>query len=177
MPDKLSIRKRVLEKRDSLTPDILERASKTAAEKLIAMEEYIHANTVMVYMDIRNEVPTGRIIDEIRRSGRKLVLPLKTKDFRLMLYHIPNEGNLNDYLAVSGFGIPEPDPALCREADPSALDLIIIPGSVFDQFGNRIGYGKAVMTSCFHLWRQRRSSWPWPTTSRYCPAYPPSLTM
>ena len=142
MPDKASIRKQILEKRASLSPDIVERAAKTAAEKLVIMEEYINAKTVMVYMDIRNEVPTGRIIDEIRRSGRILVLPRMTEDFRLIPCLIPGEGNLNDYLAVSGFGIPEPDPALCEEADPSSIDLVVVPGSVFDQFGNRIGYGK-----------------------------------
>lgn len=142
MPDKATIRKQILEKRASLSPDILDRAAKMAVEKLVVMDEYINAKTVMVYMDIRNEVPTGRIIDEIQRSGRKLVLPRMTKDFCLEIYDIPNEGNLNDYLAVSGFGIPEPDPAICKEADPSSIDLIIVPGSVFDQFGNRIGYGK-----------------------------------
>ena len=142
MPDKALIRKQILEKRASLTPETLSKARKTAAEKLVLMEEYTKANTIMAYMDIRNEVPTGMIIDEIRRSGKKLVLPLTDRDFRIIPYEIPDEGNLNDYLAVSGYGIAEPDPARCKEADPASIDLVIIPGSVFDQYENRIGYGK-----------------------------------
>jgi 5-formyltetrahydrofolate cyclo-ligase len=58
MPVKASIRKQILEKRASLSPDILDRAAKMAVEKLVVMDEYINAKTVMVYMDIRNEVPT-----------------------------------------------------------------------------------------------------------------------
>jgi 5-formyltetrahydrofolate cyclo-ligase len=60
----------------------------------------------------------------------------------LIPYEIPAEGSLSDYLITSAYGIAEPDPNLCREADPEFIDLIIIPGSVFDQYENRMGYGK-----------------------------------
>lgn len=142
MPDKTIIRKQILEKRAALAPGVLEKASEKAAERLIAMEEYINANTVMVYMDFRNEVPTGKIIEQIRLSGKKLLLPLTAGDFRLIPYEIPNEGKLSDYFTTSGYGIAEPNPDFCKEADPDSIDLVIIPGSVFDQYGNRIGYGK-----------------------------------
>lgn len=140
MPDKISIRQQILKKRASLPPQILDRAGKTAAGKLAAMEEYIKANTVMAYMDIRNEVPTGPIIEMIR-SSKKLILPL-TDNFKIIPYEIPDNGALSDYLFTSNFGIYEPNPSLCKEADPDSIDLVIIPGSVFDQYENRIGYGK-----------------------------------
>lgn len=142
MPDKITIRKQILEKRALLTPNILDKAGKTAAEKLILMEEYINAHTVMVYMDFRNEVPTGAIIEKIRCSGKKLILPLTDKDFKLIPYEIPQEGRLSDYLFTSAYGIAEPNPELCKEADPNSIDLVIVPGSVFDQYENRIGYGQ-----------------------------------
>lgn len=142
MPDKITIRKQVLEKRALLAPNILDKAGKTAAEKLILMEEYINAHTVMVYMDFRNEVPTGTIIEKIRCSDKKLILPLTDKDFKLIPYEIPQEGRLSDYLITSAYGIAEPNPKLCKEADPNSIDLVIIPGSAFDQYENRIGYGK-----------------------------------
>lgn len=142
MPGKIAIRKQILKKRDFLTPDILDIARKTAADKLILMEEYINANTVMAYMDYRNEVPTGAIIEQIRRHGKKLILPFTNRDFCLIPYEIPGEGTLADYLVTSGLGIAEPNPDLCKKADADSIDLIIIPGSVFDQYENRIGYGK-----------------------------------
>lgn len=142
MPDKITIRKQILEKRDSLTPRILDGARKTAAEKLAVMEEYINANTVMAYMDFRNEVPTGTINEQVRCSGRKLVLPLTDKNFNIIPYEIPAEGELSDYLVTSAYGIAEPNPEVCKIAAPDSIDLVIIPGSVFDQYENRIGYGK-----------------------------------
>ncbi len=142
LPDKFTLRKQIMEKRASLTPQILEKARKTAAERLVLMEEYINADTVMAYMDFRNEVPTDAIIEQIRSSGRKLILPFTDTDFNIIPYEIPGQGELDSYLFTSSFGIAEPDPAICKKADPSSIDLVIIPGSVFDQYENRIGYGK-----------------------------------
>lgn len=125
-----------------MSPGVLDRAGIAAAEKLVIMEEYINAHTVMAYMDFRNEVPTGRIIEQIRRSGRTLILPFTDKHFRLIPFEIPLEGNLSDYLVTSAYGIAEPDLSACKEADAESVDLVIIPGSVFDQYENRMGYGK-----------------------------------
>lgn len=141
-PDKVTLRKQIIKKRDALAPQILESAKKAAAEKLTAMKEFTSAETVMAYMDFRNEVPTGAIIEQIRSSGKKLVLPYTNSDFNIIPYEIPGDGDLYDYLVTSSFGIAEPDPAVCKEADPSSIDLVVIPGSVFDQYENRIGYGK-----------------------------------
>lgn len=142
MPDKSTIRQQILERRASLDLQIIERAGKTAADKLAVMEEYKSAETIMAYMDFRNEVPTGPIIEMIRTSGKKLVLPLTDKNFNIIPYGIPEGKTLFDYLNISPLGIAEPDPGLCEEADPESIDLVIIPGSVFDQYENRMGYGK-----------------------------------
>lgn len=142
MPDKISIRKQILEKRASLPLSIVDRARKSAADRLIIMEEYLNADTVMVYMDFRKEVPTGSIIEQIRSSGKKLVLPLTDNNFNIIPYEIPGAGRLTDYLTISSFGIAEPNPSVCEQASPDSIDLVIIPGTAFDQYENRIGYGK-----------------------------------
>lgn len=142
MPDKHAIRKQLLEKRAALSPAQVDAAGKSAEEKLSRMNEVSSASTVMVYMDFRNEVPTGRIIDQIRNAGKTLVLPLTDKQFQLIPYEIPSEGALSDYLVTSAYGIAEPNPAICREANPVSIDLVLIPGSAFDQYENRMGYGK-----------------------------------
>lgn len=142
MPDKNTIRKAILEKRASLTHEILTRSGTAAVEKLALREEYVNADTVMVYMDFRKEVPTGLIIDQIRSSEKKLILPYTDQNFNIIAYEIPKEGNLSDYLVTSAYGIAEPDPAVCRKADLNSIDLVVIPGTVFDLYENRIGYGK-----------------------------------
>ena len=142
MPDKNEIRRRIIEKRASLQPHIVERAGKRAAERLLPMEEYQKAETVMLYMDFRNEVPTKDMINIVRASEKKLLLPFINEEYQLIAYEIPKEGPLETYLVTSKFGIAEPNPSLCKEADPNEIDLIIVPGTVFDQFENRIGCGK-----------------------------------
>lgn len=142
MPDKNEIRKRILERRATLPAEILERAGRKAAERLLLMEEYEKADTVMLYMDFRNEVPTNEIIELIRNSDKKLLLPYISNDFQMIAYEIPKEGPLADCLITSRYGIEEPNPGRCEEADPNSIDLIIVPGTVFDQFENRIGCGK-----------------------------------
>ncbi len=142
MADKSTIRKRILEKRDSLPIESVLRAGKSAADRLIQMEEYQKAQTIMVYMDFRNEVPTGPIIDKIRATGKTLVLPTMDQSFQIRPCIIPPEGLIITYLTISKMGIAEPNPELCQEADLSAIDLVIVPGTVFDQYENRIGYGK-----------------------------------
>jgi 5-formyltetrahydrofolate cyclo-ligase len=142
MPDKATIRQQILEKRASLSPQALEKAGKTAAERLAAMDEYQRSKTIMVYMDFRNEVPTGPIIELIRSTGKKLILPHTSKDFLITPYEIPENGTLFEYLNSSGLGISEPNDALCKVADPDSIELVIIPGTVFDQYENRLGYGK-----------------------------------
>ena len=140
--DKYTLRKQIIQKRSSLTTAVLDLAGKTAAEKLALTDEFKRAKTVMLYMDFRSEVPTGNIIDRIRSSGKKLVLPYTNKEFEIIPYEIPNSGNLEDYLLCSDFGVLEPNPALCNEADANSIDIVVVPGSVFDITNNRIGYGK-----------------------------------
>lgn len=38
--------------------------------------------------------------------------------------------------------IPEPDPAVCRLARPSEIDVVLVPGLAFDLKGTRLGRGK-----------------------------------
>lgn len=142
MHDKLAIRKQVLKKRDSLSSELIDLARESAEERIMLMNEYRNAKTVMVYMDFRSEVPTGGIIGQIRSAGKTLVLPFTDQAFRIIPYEIPGEGELTDYLRISAYGISEPNPAACKEADPKIIDLIIIPGSAFDHDKNRMGYGK-----------------------------------
>jgi 5-formyltetrahydrofolate cyclo-ligase len=47
-----------------------------------------------------------------------------------------------DDLLSGTYGILEPSGSNGNEVESAALDLIIVPGVVFDRRGNRIGHGK-----------------------------------
>ncbi len=46
-----------------------------------------------------------------------------------------------DDVVTGAYSIMEPDPERCPRVDPSELDIVIVPGSVFDRRGGRLGYG------------------------------------
>ena len=145
--EKETIRKQILALRASLPQTRLDEAESSAANILGGMKEYQNSRTVMAYMDFRKEVPTGKIIRQILKDGKRLVLPLTDSNFNIIPYEITPEregikGNFDDLFLISSLGIREPDPSKCPEADPQLIDLILVPGSVFDHAGNRIGYGK-----------------------------------
>lgn len=141
--DKKSLRKQILSRRSELGPEELKYAGEDALDKLIALESFDRAKTVMLYMDFRKEVPTGNLIDHVVSSGKTLVLPLTDKNFEIIPYKIDfSKVPFKDLLKTSSFGVSEPNPEYCAVIDPQEIDLVIVPGSVFDESNNRIGYGK-----------------------------------
>lgn len=146
---KKSIRKQVLTKRNSLEPAPLRKAGEDALKKISEMEEFQRAKAVMIYMDAKGEVPTGPLINHILATGKRLVLPLTGKDFRIIPYEIlPDPKWKEENLTKSSFGILEPNPDTCSLVDPAIIDFIVIPGVAFDSFSNRMGYGKGCY-DCF----------------------------
>ena len=94
---------------------------------------------IMSYMPIKNEFPVDAINRFIIDSEKyNLILPLTTSDFEIIPYIVDDIDNLK----ISELGIAEPDPKKTLRADSSSIDMIIIPGIVFDRFGNRIGFGR-----------------------------------
>lgn len=153
--EKNTIRKEVLARRSSLSKEEINDAAAKALKCLLEMESYQKAETVMLYMDFRNEVPTGKLIQEVLTSGRRLVLPLTDKRFCIIPYLMtPIEGSIHHLLIRSDFGIDEPDPSKCKEIDPREIDLVLVPGAAFDSDRNRIGYGKGCYDRFLPLLRE-----------------------
>lgn len=140
---KSRLRNEILKKRILLDTEELERGSEELLKKVTVLPEYEQASRIMIYADFRKEVPTGLLMDRILQNGKKLVLPLTDKAFQIIPYELPaGLTEWQDHLIPSSFGVPEPDPGFWLSADPETIDLVLIPGSVFDKMGGRIGYGK-----------------------------------
>lgn len=132
---KNEIRKQVLEARFKLTPQ--ERKAKTSEieKKLFPLPEFRAAASVLFYASFRSEVETGDMIRRALAEGKRVVLP-KVKGKELALFEI------EDFDADVSPGTWEiPEPAHGAPADVRSIDLIIVPGAVFDGRGNRLGYG------------------------------------
>jgi 5-formyltetrahydrofolate cyclo-ligase len=136
---KKALRKKILVLRDALTLE--ERIKKSRAIKsfLFSLPEFIQAEMVMFFISFRSEVLTEEMIKETIDRKQKVAVPVTDLEHRRLKI-----SELEDYdsdLVLSTYGILEPKKEKVREVRPDEIDLVVAPGSVFDERGRRIGYG------------------------------------
>jgi 5-formyltetrahydrofolate cyclo-ligase len=133
LKDKL--RKQVLNTRFNLTPEQRRAASAEIESRLFDLPEFRAASTVMFYASFQSEVETHRMIRRALAEGKRVVLPrVKGKELELLeIEHFDRD------VAPGAWGILEPEGG--KPAQLKDIGLIVMPGAVFDEQGNRIGYG------------------------------------
>lgn len=139
MMDKNIIRQQILAVRGTLDQAEVRAKSSQVIARLLGLNFYQLAGTIMVYLDFRNEVKTDSLIMQALDVGKRVVVPVADKADRSL-----TPAQLVNYPAdlISGsYGILEPAPDKVRSIDPGEIDLVIVPGAVFDHKGNRLGYG------------------------------------
>ena len=136
--DKQTLRAEILARRSRLSEDELNNKSAQILAQLIHTPLLDNVRTVMVFMDFKDEVRTGPLIEHLWKVGITPVVPrVNRKEDRLDLYTIATFEDL----VRSSYGILEPPKDRQPDISPQDLDLILSPGVVFDVLGNRIGYG------------------------------------
>lgn len=132
------LRKKLLEKRDSIPPSERKKKDVLIMQSLFNLHEFKTAKTILFYASFSTEVDTFNIIEESLKMGKNVLVPKVDKErHRLKLYEIKNLRELS----TGYMGIPEPSLPDKRLRELNDADLIIIPGVGFDLSGNRLGYG------------------------------------
>jgi 5-formyltetrahydrofolate cyclo-ligase len=134
---KRKIRSSIQEKRDSLDESTRLEKSQLIANKFIGLYQYDKSFRVLIYYPFRSEIDTRIIISDAIARGKKIALPRVGKE-GLELFYIKD---LKEDLEPGSYDIMEPIPSRCEKADPSRIDLAIVPGVGFDRKHNRLGYG------------------------------------
>lgn len=131
-------RRQVLARRDALAPAERSRKSKQVLDRLWQLAEMTSTATLFVYVNFRSEVETLPLIRHSLARGIRVAVPLTdVKGGRLIPYAITDP----DRDLQPGYcSIPEPVAGLAA-VDPATIDTVILPGSVFDKQGGRLGYG------------------------------------
>lgn len=115
--------------------------SQQIVERFLDTPEYASAETVLFYVDVRDEVQTRQAIPAALASGKRIVVPYCVGR-ELALFHLRSFTELEP----GAFGILEPATYLRDEASrrvlPQDLDLVLVPGVAFDLQANRLGYGQ-----------------------------------
>lgn len=105
--------------------------------KFCSLEEIKSASKFMLYSDFRNEVATKKFINFLIKNNKEIYLPVTIKENKTL---IPKRIFSIDDLNFGAYGILEPKDN-APSISPYALDIVIVPGSVFDNSGFRTGYG------------------------------------
>lgn len=133
MKDK--IRKKVLDDRFAMALEDRKARSRAIEQRLFSLPEFEAASVILFFASFQSEVDTHFMIRRALAEGKRVVLP-KVKGKELLLFEIRN---FDDDVLPGSWGIPEPERG--TRVSLKDIGLIVVPGAVFDERGNRIGYG------------------------------------
>jgi 5-formyltetrahydrofolate cyclo-ligase len=133
------LRKRILRTRDRLSE--LDRGDKSFSvmNNFLSLPEMRQWTTLFMYVNFRSEVETVELIKRCLRQGIRVAVPLVDASAVRMIPLLIEDPDKD--LAPGYYDIPEPDPQKSLRVEPSEIDAAVIPGSVFDIHGGRLGYG------------------------------------
>ncbi|MGN0404443.1 MAG: 5-formyltetrahydrofolate cyclo-ligase [Bariatricus sp.] len=125
-----------MKQRSALPKEEAAQKSRAICRKILSLEQFVQAETVLLYMNFKNEVETGLIWKTARNMGKCVASP-RIIGSDMVFSRIQSEKDL-----IPGkWGIPEPKETcpVIREHDNRTV--VIMPGVAFDGKKNRIGYG------------------------------------
>ena len=131
---KKELRQTVLKQMKKLSGKEKEQADNWLTQHLLNSAAYQKAQVIATYLSMPHEVSTAVFIKQAQLDGKRVLVP-KTYGQGRMIFVDYDESRLQK----SSFGLMEP---MSEEAvDKTEIDLIHVPGVVFNSQGFRIGYG------------------------------------
>lgn len=145
MPHKVSqksknnIRKEILTLlRSQKEEDRLKKSGKIK-RKLFSLPEFKRAKVILFYASFDGEVDTFAMMKQAQQLKKKIALPVIIKDKKKILPRLIK--HLNRGLHSGEYGIKAPHPEYSQAVSLDRLDLVVVPGVVFDKDNYRMGRG------------------------------------
>ncbi len=134
------LRRQCLAARALLSPTERAALSRQIVDSVMRLPVFQEKNSVFIYCSYQSEVETWDLIRRCLAAGKTVCVPLTQPAQSRMSAVVITNPALD---LISGYkGIPEPDFAAPRRfLPPSQIEAAVIPGTVFDRAGNRLGYG------------------------------------
>jgi 5-formyltetrahydrofolate cyclo-ligase len=131
--DKDFLRKTMRNMRKNMSFENVEKMSKQLTNVFLKFLHGKNVQTIMSYQSFENEVDTSFLHQILKKEEKRLLLP-RIENRNILAIPILETTAMVKNL----FGIWEPLGApYCGK-----IDVILVPGLVFDRQGNRIGFGK-----------------------------------
>lgn len=136
---KRTLRQSIIAGRAALPEELHRELSRKITERLLQLDGYRTAHTVMGYMHFGAEFISEPWLQQVLRDGKKLLLPrVDVSSRQLEVYQVDD---LDAQLGPGAYGIREPLPEQCVPAGLDELEFILLPGVAFERNGARLGYG------------------------------------
>lgn len=136
--DKKALRRLGKEILANLSNEEREAITEKLANQLFASKLWKEANTIGITVSAGFELDTTPIIEQGWNEGKTIAVPKCIPESRrLDFYGLETFEQLED----SFYNLREPNPQLTEIVDKQEIDLLIVPGLIYDNRGYRVGFG------------------------------------
>ena len=136
---KKKLRREVLARRAALTEPERERGNLLITERILGHQWYYLSDTILGFVSYGSEICTTEILENALQDGKRVYVP-KVEGQEMRFYRIQSLAELKE--GYKGILEPEGNTESYEYAPEEAANcLLLMPGSVFDPLGNRMGYG------------------------------------
>ncbi len=133
------LRRNTLRRRDNLASEDRSQKSTAVIERLWQLPSFAQVRHLFTYINFRSEVETKPLVRQCLVEGISVAVPVTLpEELRLVACKITD---LDLELRPGYCDIPEPDQDAATIIEPNDIEIVILPGSVFDEYGGRLGYG------------------------------------
>jgi 5-formyltetrahydrofolate cyclo-ligase len=132
--EKRALRRQLVAAREAVPASEREVRAARAIERLLALREFVEAPTVMAFVSVKGELPTGSLLVALFAHGKRVLVPQITPEGL-----VPMAVRSIDDLVPGVHGIPTGG----GPAWEGPIAAIVVPGAGFTPRGERIGMGKA----------------------------------
>lgn len=136
--DKTILRNEVRESLAKMTATAYRDQSFLVAKKVLQETYIIEAKTIGITISNKPEVDTIHLIEALWQLGKKVAVPKCNPKTREMSFYVIESFA---QLETVYMHLREPIPELSEFVDANVMDVILVPGVVFDIHGYRVGYG------------------------------------
>lgn len=132
---KKTLRKETIAAMKELPQSVKAEADSQLTQRFIQLPAFQEAQTLATYLSMGHEFSTASLIQAALQSGKRVCVPRTYPQGRMEFVEYDP-----DILEKTRFGLLEPNET-GKVVDQSEIDLIHVPGVVFQSKGYRIGYG------------------------------------
>jgi 5-formyltetrahydrofolate cyclo-ligase len=136
--DKKHLRKETIHKLNEMNPEDHLLKSQRIQKKVLMEETLNNGEMIGITLSAFPEVETWSLVEKLWAQGKQVAVPKCDPLKRTMQFY---KIDSFDQLEVVYMKLKEPVPDLTTIVEPSNIDVLIVPGVVFDRNGYRIGFG------------------------------------